>query len=112
MSIEMIAGVLVMAGTVALALWRSLSKEGKEAQDKRLATLKAGFSVVYHLVDEVARLTPTQVDDKAAFALGKLNEWLQAQGLPAMSGPEKVLASMAFTAMHGAEKKAEALASP
>lgn len=106
MSNEMIAGLVSVVGMVLLGLWRALSKDSKEEQARRLEMVKSGVVVIYHLVEEVARLTPTTIDDKAAYGLGKLNEWLQAQGQPPMTGQEKVLAAMGFTAINGAEQKA------
>ncbi len=81
-----------------------------ERNRSRLALLAKWTQVAFHATDEAARLTPNSIDDKVAFALGKLAALLEAAGAKPLSDDEKELAKAEFSALNVIEKKAQALA--
>ena len=94
-------------------LWKDSARQKEEK-------IAAWIRAAYLITEEVAKLTPTKVDDKIAYALKVLSERLEAAGIKptaaigeqakavwtAMSGAEKVEASVRAKAVALAEKKA------
>lgn len=93
-----IISALVVPLLVALA--------GKFWGDKkaaRLETIKGAIGIAYNVVNEVAAMTTTKIDDKVALALKAFRDALWAQGITPTPREEE-LAKLGFKAMHGAEK--------
>ena len=96
-------------------LWKDSAKQKEEK-------IAAWIRAAYLITEEVAKLTPTKVDDKIAYALRVLSERLSAAGITptaaigeqakaiwtAMSGAEKVEAGVRAKAVALVEQKAAA----
>ena len=77
-------------------LWKDSAKQKEEK-------IAAWIRAAYLITEEVAKLTPTKVDDKIAYALKVLSERLEAAGIkPTAAIGEQARAT--WTAMSGAEK--------
>jgi hypothetical protein len=61
----------------------------------------------FHLVEDFAATTETDIDDKIALGLQKANEWMVAQGWRPLKSGEVDSVKLGFTAINGAMKAAE-----
>lgn len=61
----------------------------------------------FHLVEDFAATTETDIDDKIALGLQKANEWMVAQGWRPLKPGEVDSVKLGFTAINGAMKAAE-----
>lgn len=101
--IAAVVTVLVPALAALVRLWL------KDKDAERAQMLRWAVDVAYNVTNEVAKHTETKVDDKVAHALGVFREALAVSGASPTAEEEKA-AQLAWKAMHGAEKEAEALA--
>lgn len=101
--------------TVGLLMVAFLAVRKWNLKGDRARLIASGVDLVYGAVNELARRTATQIDDKAALALKKLAEYLAAQGADPLTTKEVAQARLTFDARHGTESKllaAVAKASP
>jgi hypothetical protein len=100
-----IISALVVPLLVAIA-----GKFWGDKKAERLEMVKGAIGIAYNVVNEIAAMTTTKIDDKAALALKAFRDALWAQGITP-TPQEEDLAKLGFKAMHGAEK-VSAAASP
>ena len=62
-----------------------------------------GVDVAYNIVNDLAKRTPNQVDDKVALGLKALQDWFHAHG-QVLSAAQSDKAKLLFQAMNGAGK--------
>jgi hypothetical protein len=62
-----------------------------------------GVDVAYNIVNDLAKRTPNQVDDKVALGLKALQDWFKANG-QTLSAAQAAKAKLLFQAMNGAGK--------
>lgn len=98
----MLGAIATAVAAIIVALVRSFARE-------RQQTIANLARAAYMATAEVAILTPNTIDDKAAYALGVLNEMLAAEGASSLTSREKTRAELLWKAMHGAEKVQERL---
>jgi 16S rRNA G527 N7-methylase RsmG len=80
--------------------------------NERKQLIAEGVRWVYGAVEEMARRSPSQLDDKAALALKKLADLLSVAGQTPLSPAETMKAKLAFDTFHQADKKLESATSP
>lgn len=100
---------LMLAGTFLVPYLKvQLAKltEARRAQVFQLADLAFG------VVEELARRSTTDLDDKAVKGLKELELLLATNGAAPLSAGETALAKARFDALHSELKAREALASP
>ena len=62
-----------------------------------------GVDVAYNIVNDLAKRTPNEVDDKVALGLKALSDWFKAHG-QTLSAAQSEKAKLLFQAMNGAGK--------
>lgn len=80
--------------------------------ENRRDTVLHFATLAYGVVEEVSRLTETDIDDKAAAGLKQLLDLLKANNLPELSAGETALVKAHFSAMSAGAAQQEALAAP
>lgn len=109
--IELAAQILT---TLLLAGLGLLVKKWSGQKDAafRLEMLQKGAALAFGVVNELARKSPTKIDDKVAKALGEVNLFLASQGQPPVAPEETMALQQMFDAQHASEKKLESLKNP
>lgn len=101
---ELLTLVAMAAGLGLFVLFGLAAKKWTFLKDRQ-ALLAQGITWAYGAVEEYARKTETEIDDKAALALKKLGELLAANGHDPLTGGEQMKARMAFDTMHVVDKQ-------
>lgn len=94
----------ILAGALASLVAYVFRKLFKERADKAESDFVWALGVAYNVVNEVARVTPTKIDDKLALGLGFLKEALSHKG-QTLNLADEERAKLLFKAMHGREAK-------
>lgn len=103
MSFETI--LLIIGGAVGLGIlaYRTFSKQSAELKQQRLYLVQDVTVTAWHAVEGIARLTPSEVDDKVALALKRVAETISAQtGKPLTKG-ESALAELRLESLQAAK---------
>ena len=95
-TLSLIAGIIGLAATFAFRMWLKSSKYE--------AIFRAGVPIAFNIVNDIAKRTDNQIDDKVALGLSLLNDWLNVNGQPAMKAPDEEKAKLLFKALHGEGK--------
>jgi len=80
--------------------------------DVRKKQVATGAYYAFHLVEDLAATTENTIDDKVAAGLKALDQYMVANGWRPLKPGEQEVAKLTFSAMHGAQKLAEAKLSP
>lgn len=101
--VALVVPVLAM-GVVAFWRWSQAEKsaEQRAANEARVRAIFRTADLVFGVVEELARLTPTDIDNKALYALRLFREKLEEQGLPPPTPAEERVATAVFKARHAA----------
>jgi len=96
----LISAITTAVATLLVVLLRNFAKDKAEQRLKMLINLA---HCAYIITAEVARKTPNQVDDKAAFALDVLRKALADRGAAPLTEVEQAKAEFAWRTMHSDE---------
>lgn len=97
---EVLSIVGSVLGSALLFLFRQIFKDKAAARE---LLLKTGIEVAFNVVNDLAKRTPNQVDDKVALGLKALAEYLAAHG-EVLTPTDTAKAQLVFSAMNGAGK--------
>ncbi len=96
--------VISLVGPAVLAIIGWLFKAKKDRAD---TIFRTGVGIAFNVVNDVSKMTPNTIDDKAALALGYLDQFLGTYNQK-MSPADEERAKLMFKALHGSETPATA----
>ena len=95
--------IMTLAGILGTALMFLLRQIFKDRAEAKADLFRFGVDLAFNVVNDIAKRTPNQVDDKIALGLDVLRKFLATHDVD-LKPIDEERAKMLFSAMNGAGK--------